>query len=395
MSKKQNFSIKKPPQSQLKILFDNYQSRKYIESITLAKSIIKDFSNDVFSWKVLGSSLKELGRLDESLEVNKKVTELSPNDASAYFNLGNTYKELMRLKEAEVSYKKAIELRPEYHVAYYNLAISLLEMHNYEDAINFFKLSSYGDYQTYILRCYFKLGEKFRFNNLLDEVVEEGIVNPVIGSFIMRSEIRDGIKRKNTFADNPFNFIIKKNISELIDFNQIAAETLNILRDQSTSYSDQELLINGDQTSGNIFRKNISIINDIEKIILLEIENYSKKFISDEQGFIKYWPKKFSLNGWIVNMKSGGKLKPHIHEAGWISGAIYIQIPEKKIKNSGNFVVCYDDIENKEKLEESFDKIIDVTTGDIVIFPSSLMHYTIPFESNEERIVLAFDLNPE
>ena len=32
---------------------------------------------------------------------------------------------------------------------------------------------------------------------------------------------------------------------------------------------------------------------------------------------------------------------------------------------------------------------------DIVIFPSSLMHYTIPFESNEERIVLAFDLNPE
>ena len=165
MSKKQNFSIKKPPQSQLKILFDDYQSHKYTESITLAKSIIKDFSNDVFSWKVLGSSLKELGRLDESLEVNKKVTELSPNDASAYFNLGNTYRELMRLKEAEFSYKKAIELRPDYHIAYYNLAISLLEMHNYEDAINFFKLSSYGDYQTYILRCYFKLGEKFKFNS--------------------------------------------------------------------------------------------------------------------------------------------------------------------------------------------------------------------------------------
>jgi len=26
------------------------------------------------------------------------------------------------------------------------------------------------------------------------------------------------------------------------------------------------------------------------------------------------------------------------------------------------------------------------------LFPASLMHYTIPFESEEERIVLAFDM---
>jgi hypothetical protein len=28
----------------------------------------------------------------------------------------------------------------------------------------------------------------------------------------------------------------------------------------------------------------------------------------------------------------------------------------------------------------------------MVLFPASLMHYTIPFESEEERIVLAFDV---
>ena len=32
--------------------------------------------------------------------------------------------------------------------------------------------------------------------------------------------------------------------------------------------------------------------------------------------------------------------------------------------------------------------------GDIVLFPASLSHYTIPFESDEERIVLAFDVKP-
>jgi hypothetical protein len=28
----------------------------------------------------------------------------------------------------------------------------------------------------------------------------------------------------------------------------------------------------------------------------------------------------------------------------------------------------------------------------LCLFPSSLLHYTIPFESNQERIVLAFDV---
>ena len=37
-------------------------------------------------------------------------------------------------------------------------------------------------------------------------------------------------------------------------------------------------------------------------------------------------------------------------------------------------------------------KIINVVTGSMVLFPASLMHSTIPFESEEDRIVLAFDV---
>ena len=33
-----------------------------------------------------------------------------------------------------------------------------------------------------------------------------------------------------------------------------------------------------------------------------------------------------------------------------------------------------------------------VEKRDIFIFPSSLFHYTIPFEAEEDRIVLAFDV---
>ena len=86
-------------------------------------------------------------------------------------------------------------------------------------------------------------------------------------------------------------------------------------------------------------------------------------------------------------MKSGGKLAAHMHDKGWISGSIYINVPPKMDKDSGNFVVCVD--------SEMDSQSIDVVTGSLCLFPSSLLHYTIPFEADESRVVLAFDMIPK
>ena len=92
-------------------------------------------------------------------------------------------------------------------------------------------------------------------------------------------------------------------------------------------------------------------------------------------------------------MKSGGELSAHIHDTGWITGSIYINVPPKSNKNSGNLVVTtHASKDGKGKSKDK--KSIDVTTGSLCLFPSSLLHYTIPFESDEERIVLAFDVIP-
>ena len=88
-------------------------------------------------------------------------------------------------------------------------------------------------------------------------------------------------------------------------------------------------------------------------------------------------------------MKNGGKLKAHMHDMGWLSGSIYVNVPPKVQTDSGNLVVCIDDNEN-----ETNKKSIDVVTGSLCLFPSSLLHYTIPFEAEEERVVLAFDVMP-
>ena len=92
-------------------------------------------------------------------------------------------------------------------------------------------------------------------------------------------------------------------------------------------------------------------------------------------------------------MKNGGKLSPHIHEYGWLSGSVYINVPPKLNTDSGNLVVCTTD--KHELVSDKYKKSIDVVTGSLCIFPSSLYHHTIPFKSDEERIVLAFDIVPK
>ena len=41
------------------------------------------------------------------------------------------------------------------------------------------------------------------------------------------------------------------------------------------------------------------------------------------------------------------------------------------------------------------EKIVNLETGDIVLFPSSIFHSTIPFSSKKNRITLAFDVRPK
>ena len=41
----------------------------------------------------------------------------------------------------------------------------------------------------------------------------------------------------------------------------------------------------------------------------------------------------------IVRFFDGGELDPHIHERGWVSGSIYLQVPKHLDKKAGNLFI--------------------------------------------------------
>ena len=74
------------------------------------------------------------------------------------------------------------------------------------------------------------------------------------------------------------------------------------------------------------------------------------------------------------------------------SNNFYLKIPTKIKGNEAGiqFHLNGDDFLIKDKNLPV--KTVKPEVGDIVLFPSSLFHSTVPFTSSEERICIAFDL---
>ena len=342
----------------------------------------------------LGVTLRDLGRSKDAEASYRKAIALKSDYAEAHSNLGTSLQELGRLEEAEASHRKAIALKPDYAEARYNLGILLSGTEQYEKAAEQFKLSTFGESKHYLLRCLYLQDKKSLFFDQLDCFINQGEIHVMIGSLGCRSALRYGIERPNLFCKDPLKYVVKTDLNKQYDFEKTFVKTARtILNENRIPDRRQGLLTNGRQTFGNLFDSERDFTEEIQNIIRSEIEKYQVHFKDSEEGFITSWPTDYSLYGWLVSMKSGGKLRPHMHEKGWISGSIYINVPPKSKTESGNFVVCIEEEyltgENKNQEEN-----IDVVTGSLCLFPASLLHYTIPFESEEERIVLAFDVVP-
>jgi tetratricopeptide (TPR) repeat protein len=386
-----------PSQVEVNTLLEHYQKGRYDLAENLAKTITQKYPDHQFSWKVLGAVFKQTGRLQESLISIQTAVAISLNDAKAHSNLGNTLKELGRLEETEASYRKAISLKPDYEASQYNIGIWYREQGQHKQAAEqFLKSKNFKNSQSYLLLCWYFLNEQSLFYEQLESLTGQGITDALIGSFGCRAEIKFSIQKANPFCSYPLNYVFKTDLRKKYDFEgKFVKPTLSIFNDRKIQNRSQNLLTNGLQTSGNLFALENILIDEIKKIIELEIENYRLHFKDSKEGLIQNWPDTYSLYGWLIRMKNGGALRPHMHEKGWISGSIYINVPPKLNINEGNLVVCIEDDALLSESQDNKKNIIDVSTGSLCLFPASLLHYTIPFESDEDRIVLAFDVVPK
>jgi len=377
-------------------LHSHYEAGQYKKAEEMARGLINDDPTDRNAWKILAAIAAQRGRYTEAVQAWETIVNLSPDDQLARYNLGVALQASARFDEAKSSYVEAIALNPKYEQAHYNLGILLFESRQYFLASNHFEKTDVHNSALFRLKCAFFLDDEKTFYKKFDALVNQGHLNAVLGSLASRSSLKNQTKIANPFCDAPLRYISVDDLTESYDFESIFRRTaIETLADLSTVYRTQRYLSNGRQTAGNIFSLERVKDSGIADIIRLEIDKYRSKFINPKEGFLKYWPDKYEIRGWLVSMKAGGSLTAHMHDSGWVTGCIYINVPSGLQNDSGNLVLCLDHGESASAMGENNKQVINVKTGTLCLFPSSLFHYTVPFTAEEDRIVLAFDAIPQ
>lgn len=179
-------------------------------------------------------------------------------------------------------------------------------------------------------------------------------------------------------------------------FNHDLAAYLGPLHDDKREHLTQTLR-GGTRLHDEVFNNGHALAERLRARIDEAVAHYLAQLPADDRHpFLARRTARFLyVSSWSSRLQDRGFHLNHVHPQGWISSAYYVSIPD----------VCRDASKREGWLKfgepagdfgSSFPprRYIQPVPGRLVLFPSYLWHGTIPFESAQTRITIAFDVAP-
>ena len=96
---------------------------------------------------------------------------------------------------------------------------------------------------------------------------------------------------------------------------------------------------------------------------------------------------------WSVRLGPGGHHINHIHPEGWFSSALYVSLPPAGAGGEHAGWLALGGQNGEIGVDLPPIRLVEPKPGRLVLFPSTMLHRTLPFETGE-RLTVAFDVAP-
>ncbi len=351
-----------------------------------------------------GIALQTRGDLDAAIDCYKRALQLRPDYANAYNNLGHALRDKGDLRGAIECYKCALEINPDCAHTHNNLGNTLRDAEEYDDAIRHFDSITatetdpnnplfWFNSKAQILECLYISGRYSELKERLGQLAKSDNINLRVAAVSAFASHQLKLEDPYPFCKKPLDYLHIGNLSE--HCCEVSSFVENIIREAKQEKAVWEpihgVTKGGFQTSNTIFKAGDNC-TALENILRKEIKSYRSKFEHDDCEYMNSWPANFELRGWFSRLLKCGYQTAHNHPSGWLSGVIYLKTINAPDNDEGAIELGLHG-HNLPILDDSYARRVHrPKVGDIVLFPSSLFHRTIPFSEDNERCVIAFDL---
>ena len=369
-----------------------------------------------------------------------RAVELAPGYALALNNLGNALRENKRIDAAIDAYERAVEADPAYVSALTNLGSLHRDEGDYEAAERYYRQAlqhapNDAVVTTYLARAVNRLGRTEEALRLYAEAlrIDPGTPDANADIAIIRAaEHNHGealAHAKTTIAADPTHtmglaltaimaaetgdeemadyllgeerFVQTHEMEVPAEFDGIGAfnESLthHVLDHPTLRYEPPGRAIRRCSQTGSLLAEPKGPMVHLERIIHSAIAASAEALpAAPGHPFLSIKPSYWRLNVWgIVIDRPQGFVESHIHTKSWLSGVCYLELPSDVDGDDGTHAGWIEFGRAPEEfgcVGEPPITLFKPEPGKVLLFPGYFYHRTVPYQSDERRISVAFDV---
>jgi tetratricopeptide (TPR) repeat protein len=319
-----------------------------------------------------GDLLRRAGRIDEALGLMYDLLERHPDSPSLATSLAVLLQEHGELEEALGHARRAAEASPDDTAANENLIAILLQLGRADETIR------------YLARM-----------RRLEPLDQRWLTYEATAARLMGDPRYEELFDYERFVRG-FDLEPPSGYATIEAFHEALIPVLYDRHDFEAHPLDQSLRF-GTQTPRSLLSDPSPVIAGLIESLKKSIEAYREAighdpvhpFLERNQGTSRI------VGCWSVKLHSGGFHVNHIHPEGWLSSAYYVEVPETvstSDEKSGWIKFGEPRMPTPDAGPAHYE---EPRAGRLVLFPSYMWHGTVPFESDEARMTVAFDVITE
>ncbi len=384
-------------------LIDTQDARAAIDSY---REAIARNPADVHSHRNLNSLLWQQELLDDYLDSYRQALSRQPSAIELRVAYAMSLVQQEDFVAAEKTLLEGLRLTPESSALKHQLAYALEGQGRWQDALQMHAATvktagSIADHRVSYARALLACERP-------DEALvqaEEGVARTPFDQralaylglcWRMLGDERDDVLNDYDRFVRVFELPVPKRYRDEAEFNAELASLLNRLH-IGKRHPPEQTLRGGSQTTGDLFDRSDPEIRDLVAALGECIGDYIAGLPEDSAHPLfsrRAAAFRYSAS-WSVRLARCGYHTMHVHPMGWISSAYYVQVPREVSESDasgGGIKFGEPDIDIGS--HGAARRHIQPASGRLVLFPSYMWHGTVPFESDEPRMTVAFDVVP-